>query len=330
MNIAIIGGSITEGAGASKYENSYVYKLGQYLKTKYTNLKILNLGAGGTASNFALFRLKRDLGHFRPDIIFVEFAVNDRIYSSVDSSIYFEGLIRECSQYTDKIVIIDMPTGICDACTTIHKKIAYFYNLPVIDVQDAIWRKIGNRQITWTKISIDNLHPNDNGHELYYEIIKEELEKIDLQKLKMKIDYRVISKYKFINPLLIEHSNKQVEYYGKWTEDTYNLNNKFKYGAISNNIGDAVIFKFKGKHLAMMNLLSRKGGRLACQLDEKYGFYIDLFMESDGYFDTTININNLKNIEHTLTMVIDKDRNPKSLGNDIIIGGFLIDPGKSN
>ena len=270
------------------------------------------------------------MGDFKPDIIFVEFAVNDRIYASMDSSIYFEGLIRECSKYTNKIIIIDMPTGMCDACTTIHKKIAYFYNLPVIDVQDAVWRKIGNREITWTKISIDNLHPNDKGHELYYEIIKEELEKINLEEIEMKIDYRVISKYKFINPSLIEHSNKKIEYYGKWTEDVYNLNNKFKYGAVSNTIGDTVIFKFKGKHLAMMNLLSRDGGKLVCQLDEKYGFYIDLFMESDNHFDTTININNLENTEHTLTMVIDKDRNPKSSGNKIVIGGFLIDPGKNN
>ncbi|WP_294379453.1 SGNH/GDSL hydrolase family protein [uncultured Clostridium sp.] len=328
MNVAIIGGLITEGAGASCYENTFAYKLEQYLKSRYEKLKFLNLGAGGTASNFGLFRLKRDLGSFKPDVIFVEFAVNDRIYSVLDSSIYFEGLIRECSKYTDKIIIIDMPTGMSDACTPIHKKVAYFYNLPVIDVQDEVWRKIGNREITWTKISIDNLHPNDKGHELYYEIIKNSLEKIDLEQIKIRIDYRVINRYKFINPLLIEHSNKQIEYYGKWKEDDYNLNNKFRCGAVSCNIGDGVIFKFKGKHLAMMNLMSRDSGRLACQLDEKYGFYVDLFMDSDGHFDTTININNLENTEHTLTMIIDKERNPKSSGNKIVIGGFLIDPGK--
>ncbi|MGG7153523.1 SGNH/GDSL hydrolase family protein, partial [Clostridium neonatale] len=104
-------------------------------------------------------------------------------------------------------------------------------------------------------------------------------------------------------------------------------NNKFKYAAVNCNIDDTIVFKFKGKHLAMMNLLSRDGGRLVCQLDEEYGFYIDLFMDSDGYFNTTINVNNLENTDHTLTMVIDKDRNPKSLGNKVVIGGFLIDPG---
>ena len=63
MKIAIIGGSITEGAGASNYKSTYVYKVEQYLKEKYENITIKNLGAGGTASQFGLFRLKRDLGN---------------------------------------------------------------------------------------------------------------------------------------------------------------------------------------------------------------------------------------------------------------------------
>lgn len=88
MNIAIIDGSITEGAGDSSYEKSYAYKLEQYLKCKYENLHLLNLGAGGIASSFALFRLKRDLGDFKPDIIFVEFAANDRTYKSIDIMLY--------------------------------------------------------------------------------------------------------------------------------------------------------------------------------------------------------------------------------------------------
>ncbi len=328
MNIAIIGGSITEGAGAGAYENSYAYKLEQYFKGIYENLNFINLGSGGTASNFALFRLNRDLGNLKPDIIFIEFAVNDRIYPSIEASIYFEGLIRACLEYTDKIIILDMPTGLSDACTPIHKKIAYFYNIPLIDIQDEVWRRIGHGELTWTKISIDNIHPNNKGHQLYYEIIKENLEKIEIDKIRIEKNYRVISKYKFFNPILISHSDKSIEYYGSWQEQEYNLNNKFKYGAVSSSIGDGVIFAFKGRYLSMMNLLSRDSGRLLCQLDNEHEFYIDLFRDCDRCFDTTININNLDNTNHKLIMTIDKECNPNSNGNNIVIGGFLIDPGK--
>lgn len=192
MNIAIIGGSITEGAGASNYKNTYVYKLEQYFKEKDKNVVIKNLGAGGTAAQFGLFRLKRDLGDFKPDIIFIEFAVNDRIYTSYDSSIYFEGLIRECLKITSKILVIDFPTDMGDSCTSIHKKIAYFYNISIIDVQDEVWKKIGNRKFRWPHISIDNLHPNDKGHNIYYEIIKGALENINLQEFKATFDNRTL------------------------------------------------------------------------------------------------------------------------------------------
>lgn len=58
MNIYFIGGSITEGAGAKEYENSYAALVSKYLKSSYEEeTNILNLGAGGTASNFGIFRV---------------------------------------------------------------------------------------------------------------------------------------------------------------------------------------------------------------------------------------------------------------------------------
>lgn len=326
MNIAIIGGSITEGAGASEYKNSYVYKLEQYLKEKNKTTVIKNLGAGGTASQFGLFRLKRDLDDFKPDLIFIEFAVNDRTYKSIESSKYFEGLIRRCANITKKIIIIDFPTGLGDSCTSVHKKIAYFYNIPVIDVQDEVWKRIGNREFTWTKISVDNLHPNDSGHDLYFQIIKEKLENTDLENLQLKIDNRVLMKYRFNNPKIIAYDNENVEYYGSWAEQSFKLNNKFDKGAITNSIGNGVIFKFKGKYLSMMNLLTKDSGVLECKLDN-IEFNVDLYKDTDTdrYYDNTINLSDLDDCEHTLTMIVSDKKNTNSLGNKVIIGGFLID-----
>jgi lysophospholipase L1-like esterase len=322
MNIAIIGGSITEGAGASDYRNTYVYKLEQYFKGKDKNTVIKNLGAGGTASQFGIFRLKRDLGDFKPDVIFIEFAVNDRIYKSYDASIYFEGLIRECLGITDKIIAIEFPTGMGDSCTSIHKKIAYYYNIPIINVQDEVWKKIGNREFRWPHISIDNLHPNDKGHDLYYEIIRGFLENIKLQELKSTLDNKTLMMYRFNNPKIASYN--ELEFYGHWREESFKLNNKFDKGAVNGNINDGAIFKFKGKCLAMLNLLTQDSGILECQLD-KFTFTIDLYNNSNGYFNTTINLNNLENKEHILVMKVSEKKNDKSLGNKIIIGGFLVE-----
>lgn len=324
MNIAIIGGSITEGVGATEYKNSYVYKLEQYLKKKYIDINIKNLGAGGTASHFGIFRLKRDLENFSPDIIMIEFAVNDRIYDSNSASIYFEGLIRECAKITSKIIIIDFPTGMSDSCVSIHKKFAYYYNIPLLDIQDEVWKKIGKREFSWNNISIDNLHPNDKGHELYFQIIKEKLQNINFDEIKINVDHKVLSKYRFKNPTFIEYDNKSIEYYGHWAEANLDLNNKFKGGAITNSIGDGAIFTFKGKYLSMINYLTKDSGILECQLDN-YTFTIDLYMNTDGQFNTSINLLNLDDSEHTLIMKVSEKRNPNSSGNKVIIGGFLVD-----
>ncbi|NRT73683.1 SGNH/GDSL hydrolase family protein [Clostridium beijerinckii] len=322
MNIAIIGGSITEGAGASNYKNTYVYRLEQYLKEEYENIVVKNLGSGGTASQFGIFRLKRDLGDFRPDVIFIEFAVNDRIYDSNEASIYFEGLIRECMKITKRIISIDFPTGMGDSCVSIHKKMSYYYNVPLIDVQDEVWRRIGKRELKWADISIDNIHPNDKGHELYYEIIKENLTKVDLRGLKATFISETLMGYRFNNPRI--SSYEELEFYGRWREESFRLNNKFDNAAVTENVGDGVIFRFKGKYLAMMNLLSKDSGILECELDN-FIFNIDLYKDTEGVYSNTINLRNLENKEHTLVMKLSSEKNNNSMGNKIVIGGFLVE-----
>lgn len=326
MNIAILGGSITEGAGASEYKKSYVYQLESYFKEKYGDAVVKNLGSGGTASQFGLFRLERDLGGFKPDIIFIEFAVNDRVYSAHDINIYFEGVVRKCLEITSNIIILDLPCKMGNSSSSIHKKIAYFYNIPVIDVQDEVFRRIGKREVTWTQISIDDQHPNDLGHNLYFKIIKENIEKININEIKPNIDYKVLSKYRFIKPMLIDYDDKKIEYYGQWKDKELNLNNKMKNVAFTSYVGDGVIFEFKGRYLSMMSYLTSNSGILECQLDN-FVFTVDLYADSSGIFDTTININDLSSDVHKLIMKVSEKKNEKSTGNDIMIGGFLIDPG---
>ena len=69
------------------------------------------------------------------------------------------------------------------------------------------------------------------------------------------MDFRVLSKYRFKSPGIIAYDSTQIVYYGDWCEENFDLNNKFKFGAMTNSIENGVVFKFKGKHLGMMNLL---------------------------------------------------------------------------
>ena len=80
--IAAIGGSITEGAGASKQEECYVSRFVDGLRTRYpeADIKFVNAGIGGTPSTLGVMRYERDVTEVlgqNPDLVLVEFAVND-------------------------------------------------------------------------------------------------------------------------------------------------------------------------------------------------------------------------------------------------------------
>lgn len=322
-NIIFLGGSITEGAGATTKDNSYVCLVENYLKNKFKNVQFYNAGAGGTASQFGVFRTMRDVSVYNPSLVFIEFAVNDRIYSSEDSSVYFEGAIRELLKFNCKIIIIDMPTGMSDACTSIHKKIAYYYDIPVIDVQDHIWGLIGKDKCNWNEISIDNLHPNDLGHKLYADIIINNLEILNIENLKHNLRKKTLIDYEFKNPNIISY--ERCTFYGHWREESFNLKNKFDLAAVSDTVDDCIIFQFKGKYISMLNLFSRDSGILECVIDDKFNFNLDLYMDTDKYFNTTINVKDIGEGKHTLLLKISKNKNPNSKGNKVVIGGFLVD-----
>src|SRR5690606_14754134 len=88
VTIAAIGGSITEGAGAKNYSESYAYRTYEAFKHEYgaedgANIHFINAGVGGTPSTFGIMRYDRDIlsrvtdADGLPDIVMVEFAVND-------------------------------------------------------------------------------------------------------------------------------------------------------------------------------------------------------------------------------------------------------------
>ena len=71
--VAFLGGSITEAAGYRPMVEAILKK--RFPETSFT---FINAGIGSTCSNTGAFRFDRDvLKHGGPDLLFVEFAVND-------------------------------------------------------------------------------------------------------------------------------------------------------------------------------------------------------------------------------------------------------------
>ncbi len=154
LKIGFIGGSITAGTGANPIENSYANQLCSFMHKNYPDryFTAINAGIGATSPRFACSRVKEDLLNNTPDMIIVEFAVNE-IYPT-DSAAY-EGLIRQCLKNTDVPVILFFTTNNTgsNANQLVQSRIGAHYNLPMISYHDLIWPYVSAGEIPWDSLS---------------------------------------------------------------------------------------------------------------------------------------------------------------------------------
>ena len=169
-----IGGSITEGAGASSPGNSYVGLLGRALSGR-TCTRMVNAGIGASASCYAAFRAGRDLLPANPDLVTIEFAVNDP--GNPDRRDSYEGLVRAVLEACPDALVILIFTLRWDGANTQADQIPIgrHYDLPMLSYRDAVWPEMEAGRLRWEEISPDQVHPNDCGHRLIFELLASRL-----------------------------------------------------------------------------------------------------------------------------------------------------------
>lgn len=173
ITIAYIGGSITEGPDVKPAER-YVTLSYHEFETNYCNggkVSCINAGLSGTPSNLGLLRLQRDVLSYEPDIVFVEFAVNDS--QDAQEKRCFESLIRTVLQQENEpaVVLIFNRTEDGYTCQSTMGLIGLYYSVPMISVTDAITAEMEAGRLTWDDYSDDTVHPNAYGHRLTADFI---------------------------------------------------------------------------------------------------------------------------------------------------------------
>lgn len=186
VTVAFLGGSITEGAGASDADKTSWRGLTQaWLEDRHGAGRVacINAGVGGTDSTFGAHRLQEHvLEHGPVDLLFVEFSVNDGTDRG-ESIRGMEGIVRGCKRrspqtdlcfvYTaaDKNLGPGVPFNIAA-----HEEVAAYYGITSVNYASAIQQGIEEGRWTWKELAPDGVHPNDEGHALYAGFAREFLE----------------------------------------------------------------------------------------------------------------------------------------------------------
>ncbi|MCH5324384.1 MAG: SGNH/GDSL hydrolase family protein [Eubacterium sp.] len=180
VTVAFLGGSITEGmtAGAELCWAKLTY---DYLCEKYPDAKInyVNAGMSGTPSILGNIRLQRDVLDHTPDLVFVEFAVNDGMEQIYKDS--YEALVREILQQENDPAVVLYFTVIKSGhtCQSTMAPIGEAYGLPMVSLNNVLKPEFESGRMTWEDYSDDESHPNVWGHAMTRDLIAYMFEKVD-------------------------------------------------------------------------------------------------------------------------------------------------------
>lgn len=173
ITIAYIGGSITEGLDVKPAE-CYVTLSYHEFEDAYCSggtVTCVNAGLSGTPSNLGCIRLQRDVLNHAPDIVFVEFAVNDS--QDIMQKQYFESMLRTIllEPQEPAVILIFNRTQDGYTCQNVMGLTGRHYDLPMISVTDAITEELDAGRMTWRDYSDDTVHPNPKGHRMTADFI---------------------------------------------------------------------------------------------------------------------------------------------------------------
>lgn len=260
LNIAFIGGSITQGCNATTHEGSYAYLTYQWFVNKFPNANInyINAGIGGTTSHFGVARLHDDVLSKNPDMVFIEFSVNDESSDFFKES--YEGLVRAIYYSEAKpAVMLIHNIKYDDGFNSFdkHIEIGKYYKLPCVSMIPTIYEEVKSGNINALDITTDYLHPNDIGHKMVCSVICYYLEEIYKDRLiEEDMGYQLleaITENGFENAKRYQCRNIAFDGSGFQSDEREKeyFTDNFKGGWIAHKEGDYIHFKIKGSSIAV-------------------------------------------------------------------------------
>lgn len=249
ISFVSIGGSITEGACASKQQNIYANRIALWLKSKFPEceIKFENAGIGATDSIIALHRLKQDVFKYEPDFVVVDFSVNEN--DDYEYKLSYDNLIYNLLNYKTKpaVLLLCFMTDSGGNAQYAHSLVGNHYNLPIISYRDALFPEIEAGNTCWSDLAADFIHPNDNGHKAAAELVCGYLQKLLSLSSKdyCEEEYKThLTSSRYLNARIFYPQDLEPFLRGCFQIEDVDIN-KMPKGWIAHTNGDPLVYKFE-------------------------------------------------------------------------------------
>lgn len=308
IKVAYLGGSITEQKGWRVYSLEWFKQ--RYPKAVFSEI---NAAIGGTGSNFGVFRVHDQVLNYNPDLVFVEFAVNDNGTRSEKIIRSMEGIVRQIWQHNPRTDICFIYTivegfvkteqnGQLPLSAQTMEKVADKYYIPSINFGFEVSKMVSSNQLiikgdskelSGVKVfSPEGVHPYpETGHIIYNTVLKRSFETMgagQVTKPKKHVLRKPLASDCLSNAHMIDFSEAKLS--KNWEEINVADNPSFSgFGRYLKKFGKAAIsgetltIRFKGKTIGIYDLMGPDAGKVIVEVDGKVRDTISRFDEYCNY-----------------------------------------------
>lgn len=292
VKIAYLGGSITAAAG-------WRVKSLQWFRKEFPSAEVNEIHAaiGGTGSDLGVFRVGRDALQHKPDLMFVEFAVNDGGAAPTQIWKAMEGIVRQtwadnprtdiCFVYTYRVGYEDdLAKGLCPRAASAMEMLAEHYQIPsvnfaleIVKLQQAgnlIYKSAEPTEAGIVRFSSDGVHPLDEGHQIYTDVLADAVRQI--AEVSSPIDHSTQMDKPFVEDhwqaaKMVPVDADMVSPQWKELPTSEGLGKSFgnRMGTLweATEPGSKLTFKFRGSTAKLYDLVGPDGGQLIITVDGK-------------------------------------------------------------
>jgi parallel beta-helix repeat protein len=330
VTIGVIGGSITQGAGASQPARRYGERVAAWWQQTFpkASIRFVNAGIGATGSDYGALRVKRDLLSHHPDFVIVEYAVNDLDTQAAAETL--EGLLRQILRETSQPAVLLLFTMHQDGgnAQEWQDKVGRHYELPMVSFRDALWPEIKEGRIKWNDVEADVVHPNDRGHDYCARFITRLLERVladlpsDDRLSQIKTVPQPLLSDLFEHVTLLEADALKPLNNQGWSCEAGQVGDKYWKADAP---GSVIEFEVAGQAILFMDWhIHGPMGQASVRVDDRPPVLQDAWFDQTwgGYRQTTLLARDLGPGKHRVRVELRPENNPQSSGHEFRVLGF--------